>query len=91
MGTKTLEDIIKDIEDMITTLSKPSITSLMSKERAIGARMAYQNCLERLKSIPKEELIIKRRLYHWECPTCGEHVSYKKPERCFCGAELVEF
>jgi hypothetical protein len=52
---ETIEDIIKDIEDMITTLSKSSITSLMSEERAIGARMAYQNCLEQLKSIPKEK------------------------------------
>lgn len=43
MISKTIDDVIQNIEEMITILDKSEITSLMTEERAIGARIAYLN------------------------------------------------
>ena len=51
MISKTIDDVIKDIEEMIIILGKPEVTSLMSEERAIGARIAYKSCLLDLKTV----------------------------------------
>ena len=51
MISKTIDDVIKDIEEMIVILDKSEITSLMTEERAIGARIAYKNCLLDLKTV----------------------------------------
>lgn len=51
MINKTIDDVIKNIEEMIVILNKPEVTSLMTEERAIGARIAYKNCLLELKTV----------------------------------------
>jgi hypothetical protein len=51
MISETIDDVIKDIEEMIVILNKPEVTSLMTEERAIGARIAYKNCLLDLKTV----------------------------------------
>lgn len=51
MMNKTIDDVIKDIEKMITILDKSEITTLMTEERAIGARIAYKNCSLDLKTV----------------------------------------
>ena len=51
MISKTIDDVIKNIEDMIAILDKSEVMSLMTDERAIGARIAYKNCLLELKTV----------------------------------------
>lgn len=51
MISKTINDVINNIEEMIAILDKPEVTSLMTEERAIGARIAYKNCLLELKTV----------------------------------------
>lgn len=49
--SKTIDDVIKGIEEMIAILDKSEVASLMTEERAIGARIAYKNCLLELKTV----------------------------------------
>ena len=69
MISKTISDVIKNIENMIKILDNSEVVSLMSEERAIGARIAYKNCLMQLDCIHLTETANKL----WDEKTAETH------------------
>lgn len=58
MISETIEDVIKDIEEMLIVIDRAEETAFISEERAKGARLAYRNCLVQLNYIVNNKKVV---------------------------------